>query len=1284
VSSQPSTPEKAAAPIAIIGMGCRLPGDIHDPRSFWRLLREGVDAVSELPPDRWDREAFYDPDPRVPGKTYSRHGGFLREVDRFDAGFFGISRTEAERMDPQQRLLLEVCWEALERAGIAPDRLAGSRTGVFIGISGSDYAQLLTRASPEWADGYGLTGDSASVAAGRLSYILGLRGPSMAVDTAFSSSLVALHLACESLRRGECDLALVGGVSLILTPDRSVRFSKLRLLSPTGRCRTFDAAADGFVRGEGCGVVVLKRGAEALRDGDPIWARVLGSAVNNDGRSASLLAPERAAQEEMLRAALQVSGVSPGEVGYVEAHGTGTPVGDPVELEALRSVFGAPRSTGAPLWLGSVKTNIGHLEAAAGMAGLLKAVLALRHEAIPPHLHFHQPRMPLEDTPLRIPTRLEPWARGAMRRIAGVSAFGISGTNAHVLLEEAPEPPAMPAASEAGQPWSLLPLSARSPGALRALAGRYEVWLREHPEVPLREVCASASLDRAHLDHRLGIVAASMAEAAERLAAVARGEEAPGVVSGAVEAGVRPRVAFLFSGQGSQYVGMGRGLYETEPVFRQALDRCAELLGPRLERPLLSVMFGGEESSALLDQTAYTQPALFALEYALAQLWASWGVTPDVVLGHSVGELVAACVAGVFSLEEGLALVSERGRLMQALPETGEMAAVFATEEQVRQELEAHRADVSLAAINGPGQIVIAGRGPAVSAVLESFAARDIKTRRLPVSHAFHSPIVEPMLEAFGRAAGQVRYAPPKVALISNLTGQRAEEEAITRPDYWKRHVREPVRFEAAIRAAEQEGCRIFVEVGPQPVLLGMGARCLPGSAAAWVPSLRKDREAGRQVLESLGALHARGCPVNWAALHGARPRVRRELPAYPFERQRYWLPTEAHAEEQVPPRATLGEPPAASPGRQEERLAMPEATSARASEAAAVVERLEVEVKRALALESQGALNPRRPLRELGLDSLRAVELKDRLERWVGRSLPDTLLLNHPTLEALHQYFAKEPASAPSPEPRSRPSAAPARTADEPIAIVGMASRLPGAPDLDSFWGLLRNGTDAITEIPADRWDVSAFFDPDPAAPGKMYVRQRRLSAGGGPLRRGVLRHLSARGRGHGPSAAPAAGSHLGGARGRGAAAGSDGGPCGRGVRRHLPQRLRPDPGRRAGAGRSGCLRGDGRHLQRRGGAHLLSAGAAGAEPGRGHGVLVLAGVRTSGLPEPSSRRERAGAGGRGPPDPPPGGHHPLLEDPGARAGWALQDVRRAGGWVRPRRGLRHGGPQAVVGRTA
>lgn len=900
-------------PIAIIGLGCRFPGGADSPEAFWQLLHDGIDAICETPADRWNLEEYYDPNPEVPGKVYTRHGGFLPQVDGFDPQFFGISPREAASMDPQQRLLLEVSWEALEHAGIVPKILRGSRTGVFLGIGQNDYAQAaLFSVDPAKITAHAGTGNGFCFASGRLSYTFGLQGPNMAIDTACSSSLVAIHLACQSLRSRECDLALAGGTQLILSPRIAVFLSRTRALAPDGRCKTFDASADGFSRGEGCGLIVLKRLADALAAHDTILAVIRGSAVNHDGPSSGLTVPNELAQESLIREALHNAGVQPDDVGYVETHGTGTSLGDPIELQALDAVF-SPRTT-PPLFVGSVKTNIGHLEAAAGIAGLIKTVLAFQHREIPPHLHFAMPtpRVNWSELPIVIPTEPCPWLVHGAKRIAGVSSFGLSGTNAHIVLEEAPAPeiPESVLNTEKTQierPRHLLTLSAKTPEALLELAERYERYMLKADDIQPQDLAFSANTGREHFSKRLALLGDSLQDFSEKLRGFRAGKTAPDVVQTQTACPERnrwagpPQVVFLFTGQGAQYLNMGKELYDLHPTFRENLDHCNEILREVLEIPLLHILYpqsfenvhqknsSDSSHSMTIHDTAYAQPALFAVEYALARLWQSWGIRPDAVLGHSLGEYTAACVAGVFSLKDALKLVTARGRLMQSLPRDGAMVAVMASAEQVKEAIQPYRHEVSLAAINAPRSVVLSGKRESVDLVVNSLAAQGIKTSFLQVSHAFHSPLMEPITEAFARIASEVALRLPRINLISNVTGASVSQEVLD-PHYWVQHILQPVNFSAGMSSLAQAGYKVFLELGPQPVLSGLGRQTLDSADILWLPSLRKGQSDWRQMLLSLATLYVNGAEIDWREFDRPYSRVRVSLPTYPFQRQRCWL----------------------------------------------------------------------------------------------------------------------------------------------------------------------------------------------------------------------------------------------------------------------------------------------------------------------------------------------------------------------------------------------------------
>jgi amino acid adenylation domain-containing protein/thioester reductase-like protein len=903
--------------IAVIGIGCRFPGT-DGPEQFWQMLHDGADLISEAPGDRWQVDTYYtDGLEPVPGKMNTRWGGFLDSVDLFDADFFGIAPREATRMDPQQRLLLEVTWEALEHAGIDPTSLAGSRTGVFVGISSYDYSRRQF-SHPGLIDAYAGTGNAHSIAANRISYLLDLQGPSVAIDTACSSSLVATHMAMGSLRLGETDVALAGGVNLILSPDLTITFSQARMMAADGRCKTFDAAADGYVRGEGCGILVLKRLADAERDGDPILAVLRGSAVNQDGRSNGLTAPNGLAQQAVIHRALADAGLSTEDISYVEAHGTGTRLGDPIEIHALQAVFDEKK--GEPLLVGSVKTNIGHLEAAAGAAGLIKTILSLVHEEIPPHLHLHRinPNITLKNSRLVLSANAHPWPQKEKARLAGISSFGFGGTNAHVIVEEAPQEISDRGLQVVDCGSQLLMLSAKDKKALGELAQHYADYLAVNPHVNLVDLCYTAANGRARFVHRLALVAETPTEMREALLRHTNDADYadspdPYSISALVKRQDPKSIAFLFTGQGAQYAAMGRQLYESEPVFRAALQRCEAILNKFQEEPLdfstaekeepaykwslSELLFAEESGQGNLDQTLYTQPALFSIEYALAQMWRSWGIMPACVIGHSVGEFVAACIAEVMSLEDGLRLVSARGRLMNMLPANeGGMAAVFAPEAQVREAIAHTDGRVVIAGLNGPGSVTISGAKDALDTVLETLATGGVEAQSLVVSHAFHSPLMDPILDAFEALAKKCHFQAPRIPLVSNLTGDLLSEA----PDahYWRDHIRHPVRFAEGVEALVANGVNIFLEIGPQPHLTNMAKRIGDfGSRIVNLASLRKGRRDRQVMLDSLGQLFVLGYEpeiVNmYPDRHLQNDFQKIHLPTYPFQRERYWLDME-------------------------------------------------------------------------------------------------------------------------------------------------------------------------------------------------------------------------------------------------------------------------------------------------------------------------------------------------------------------------------------------------------
>lgn len=878
-------------PIAIVGMACRIPGGANDPESFWQLLEEGRDAISEIPSDRWDVDAFYDPNPGTAGKMYVRAGAFLDRVDLFDPQFFGIAPREAIGMDPQQRLLLEVLWEALERAGIAPDKLNGSRTGIFVGLCTNDYSDLQSHSGEiTKLDAYHASGIAHSIASGRLSYVLGVHGPSITLDTACSSSLVAIHLAAQSLRRKECNTAIAGGVNVILSPNMFIALSKASMLARDGRCKTFDASADGYARGEGCGVVVLKRLSDAIADGNQVLALVRGTAINHDGPSSGLTAPNGPAQTSVIEDALSNGGVAPADVSYVESHGTGTSLGDPIEVRALAAAYGKNRPPDRPLIIGSLKSNIGHLEGAAGVAGLIKLVLSLQHREIPRSLHVKQPNpyIPWDELCVEVAKQHSEWRTDAKTRLAGLSSFGFSGTNAHIIVEEAPSIDRPQNVFE--RPKHIFTLSAKTPDAVLELQEKAIAHIAGRTD-EFQNICYTANTGRSTWPHRLAIVASSVEQLRERLEGL-RSSAPAGTFKSSSAVPDKTKLAFLFTGQGSQYVGMGRELYDSQPTFRKALDECDRILRQELKQPLISVLYLEAGAESPIDETAYTQPALFSLEYALAQLWLSWGITPSIVMGHSVGEYVAACIAGVFSLEDGLKLIAARGRLMQDC-QRGRMVAVSGDENAVAEEVRRYASQVSIAAFNGPDSLVISGNADAIEELANKLAARGMKTKPLTVSHAFHSPLLDPMLPAFEQVAKNVKFRRLDIPLVSNLTGAMVSGEEITKPSYWVRHVREAVRFSTSMQTVRDKGCQMFLEIGPSPTLLGMGAKCLPEGFGTWLPSLRKGRSEWDQMLESLGALYVKGADVDWKGFDHDYARRSVLLPTYPFQRKHYWVELE-------------------------------------------------------------------------------------------------------------------------------------------------------------------------------------------------------------------------------------------------------------------------------------------------------------------------------------------------------------------------------------------------------
>ncbi|MEV5960064.1 beta-ketoacyl synthase N-terminal-like domain-containing protein [Streptomyces sp. NPDC051987] len=1003
----------AREPVAIVGMACRLPGGITSPEELWTLVAGGHDAVTGLPTDRgWDLESLYHPEPGHPGTTYVREAGVLHGAGAFDAGFFGLSEREALGTDPQQRLLLELVWEALERAGIDPHTIRGSDTGVFAGLMYHDYASGV-RKLPEGVDAFLGLGRSGSVLSGRVSYLYDLTGPSVTVDTACSSSLVTLHMAAQALRAGECSLALAGGLAVMATPDAYVGFATQRALAADGRIKAFSSSADGTNWAEGAGILLLERLSDARRAGHPVLAVVRGSAVNQDGASNGLTAPNGPAQERVIRAALDHARLAPADVDAVEAHGTGTVLGDPIEAQALIATYGQDRPAGRPLWLGSLKSNIGHAQAAAGVAGVIKMVMALRNEQLPKTLHVAEPTPKVDWSAgaVELLTEARSWPRqeGRARR-AGVSSFGISGTNAHVLLEEAPpEPAAEKGAERASGPvaWAL---SAKTAEALRGQAARLEAMLggADAPPDPY-DIGYSLALTRTAFDERAVIVAGDLAALRAKVRAVADGTAGslPGIARGSR---ARGRLAVLFTGQGAQRLGMGRELYDTHPVFATAFDEVAEELDRHLPRPLNEVV---HEDAAALERTEFTQPALFAVEVALYRLYESWGVRPHALAGHSIGELAAAYVAGVWSLADAARLVAARGRLMQALPAVGAMIAVQATEDEVRPLL---TEGVGLAAVNGPRSVVISGPEAEAAEIGSHFAAQGRRTKRLAVSHAFHSPLMDPMLAEFRQVAAELAYREPRLPVISNVTGAPATREDLTSPDYWVRHVRGTVRFADGVRALLDRGVTTFLELGPAAVLSALGPGCLGAAddGVAFLPALRVDAPDAQTALTAAGGLFTRGVPIDWKALFPGARRV--DLPTYAFQRRDYWLEAGTVTTETISTDTTQTVADPEAEALDATRVALLERLAGLSGE-----ERLTLLVD--LVVAEAGAarteqnpdetfddeLDGDSPFFEVGFTSLSAVELRNRLVQVTGLALDAMLLFDYPTPAYVAEFLREQ-----------------------------------------------------------------------------------------------------------------------------------------------------------------------------------------------------------------------------------------------------------------------------------
>jgi len=881
-------------PIAIVGMACRFPGGVNSPEDFWQLLIDEKDGITDVPKERWDIDKYHGDGAQGDAKVTSRRGGFIDDVDLFDANFFGLSPKEAGSLDPQQRILLEVVWQALEEGNRIPETLYGSDTGVYVAMSGSDY--MLTQAKYFGEDNinaYFGTGNAHAAACGRIAYFLGLQGPCFSVDTACSSSLVALHNAVTSLRSNESTAAIVASANLNLTPDVNLTFSAANMLAPDGRCKTFDQSADGYVRGEGVAAVVLKRLSEAQKDGDTVHAVIRGSALNQDGASSGLTVPNGIAQQDVIRKALKNARLKAHDISYVEAHGTGTALGDPIEVSALGASYCQERTHDNPLYIGSAKTNIGHTEASAGLAGLIKVVLSLKHQQLPRHLHFEQPStlIPWDQFPLKVVAETTQWDSSS-ERIAGLSSFGFGGSNGHVIVSETPQPSAMDATSNTVEEHSLslVKVTAKSAQSLNNLCHRYHEFIQTHTDINLHDFAYTANTARSDHAFRRVLIAADRKTLLQKLHNVT--ENLNDNINAAEE---DAPVAFLFSGQGSQYWGMAKTLYGSETVFRSAIDVCEQHLQAHMDKALCEILWG--EDRDIIHVTRYTQPALFALEYALAKLWQSWGVKPAVVLGHSVGEYVAACIAGVFSLADALTLVSARGRLMVELCEQGAMAVVFSNADNVTAFTGNLTEKVTVAAYNGPENTVLSGEPEALSSVLERIEKTGIRTQRLSVSHAFHSPMMAPMLKEFRRVAESIHYHTPKQAIISNLTGELCDDY-IASASYWVEHISAPVKYKQSVETLLNESIDTFIELGPHTTLLGMAKVVVtdycdnnqlgPERELHYLNSLHREKNDLEVITQAFGAAYSVGVNVEWAQQSTGNAR-RISIPTYAFSRKRYW-----------------------------------------------------------------------------------------------------------------------------------------------------------------------------------------------------------------------------------------------------------------------------------------------------------------------------------------------------------------------------------------------------------
>jgi polyketide synthase 8 len=1002
--------ESRHEPIAIVGMSCHYPGGVRTPEDLWSLLSRGDDVVSGFPTDRgWDLEGLYDPDPDTVGTCYAREGGFLYDAGSFDAGLFGITPREALSIDPQQRLLLERSWEAVERAGADPRSLRGSDTGVFVGVMYNDYGSRLTPV-PDGFEGYVGNGSAASIASGRIAYTFGFEGPAITVDTACSSSLVSIHLACQSLRWGECSFALAGGVTVMATPGVFIEFARQRGLSPDGRCKSFGADANGAGWAEGVGVVALERLSDAIRNKRTVLALIRGSAVNQDGASNGLTAPNGPAQERVILNALADARLTTTDLDVVEAHGTGTTLGDPIEARAIQAVYGIGRDADNPLWLGSLKSNIGHSQAAAGVGGVIKMVLAMKHGLLPKTLHVDEPTPHVDWSSGTVSLLQEPveWPAADTPRRAGVSSFGISGTNAHLILEEPPTRDDFHQADVDSEPRTVaLAISARTPKALREQGERLATHLESHPELAISDVAHALATGRTLFEHRAVVIGDEHAIVLTGLRKLAAGSGAAQLVRGGPDAAAKAPIAVLFSGQGSQHPDMGRRLYREFPVFAEAFDKVCALLDAHLDTPLREVMFADGQDDRI-NQTVYAQTAIFAVEVALYRLLERFGVRPDYVGGHSVGEYAAAFVAGVWSLEDAAALIAARGKLMQALPAGGAMLAVQASEEEILPSLAGRKAELAIAAINGPSSVVVSGDAAAVHEIEAWWRERGRRTKQLRVSHAFHSPRMDPMLDEFRAVAKGLSYNTPTLPVVSNLTGELASDAGIDTPEYWVRHVRQPVRFAAGVRWLADQGVGTYLEVGPDSVLAPVTVECLadraPARKAEVIPVCRRDQSESVSLLTALARLQVRGGTVDFSAVSDGHEVSPVDLPTYAFQRKDYWL-------DAVAPMVTVRKPSPAAEAESataeddEITLAVRLAGMSGEDRLPVLLTTLRELAAEVMGLDAGDQVRADIPLLELGFTSLMAVDLRNRTTEATGVDLPAALVYDYPTFEAIAGY---------------------------------------------------------------------------------------------------------------------------------------------------------------------------------------------------------------------------------------------------------------------------------------